>query len=304
MVGNPCRGTAAFVMPHYGDTTRSREYLRIAVESILAQSDPDWHLFVVDDCSPQREDRLAFENLQDDRITVIQNEHREGPGPTRNKGIEEAVRLEAPFVLFLDSDDVASSDRLSLTREVFLSRQDVGVVYTRFAAIDKDGHLLDPALLTPSIKIILDTLSATPPVGPDAWIEMATTYGYCNLTSTTAVRTEVAAAVPFPAEMVSDDLHTWFRYGGYGAAFYCIPASTCGYRIPDPQVGSSCRRRYGEGFYQEKARVDAEGLEQAIEMAVAGGRLAEENVNGIRDAFRRRLAQEMMAEGLVWRTRT
>ena len=297
MIDTPPLNTAAFVMPHFGDTALSREYLMAAIDSVLAQNDPDWHLFVVDDCSPRSEDRLALERVVSDRITFLSNPRRLGPGPSRNLGIQHAVKRQAPFVLFLDSDDLASSDRLSLTRKVFSERADVGVVYSLFETIDKSGRALNPSLLSPSIEVILRSIAQTPPHGPSAWIEMATTFGYCNLTSTTAVRTGIAAAVPFPSELVSDDMHTWLRYGGYGASFYCIPSITCRYRIPEPKQGSSCRRRYGSGFYQEKARVDSHGFEQALEMAVSGSRLAPGDAYALRQAFRKRLALELRAEG-------
>ncbi len=287
-----------FVMPHFGDSPSSCDYLEAAVDSVLRQTEDEWRLIIVDDNTPERKDRTYLAAVaKDTRIQVVSNAQRLGPGPSRNTGIALATRAQAPFVLFLDSDDVASPDRLSETRTVFLQDSSVDIVYSLFEPMDSVGCALDPAVLSPSIQVILDALALSPPTGVSAWIDMATTYGYCNLTSTTSVRTKLAAAVPFPHELVSDDMHTWFRYGGYGGSFYCIPRVTCGYRIPDTSAGSSCRRRFGAGFYREKARVDSAGFELAIGMAVAGQRLSREDVPALRLAFRARLAKEIAEEG-------
>lgn len=288
----------AFIMPHYGDSPSSCDYLEAAVTSVLRQTEHDWRLIIIDDNTQQGKDQSYLADVgQEPRIQVVRNARRLGPGPSRNQGIALASQAHAPFVLFLDSDDIASSDRLAETQKVFFEDRSVDVVYSLFEPIDRAGCALDPAALSPSIQVILQSIASSAPTGTSAWIDMATTYGYCNLTSTTAVRMSLAVAVPFPHELVSDDMHTWFRYGGFGGSFYFLPRVTCGYRIPDTSVGSSCRRRFGAGFYREKARVDSEGFELAITMAVEGRRLSQEGVPKLRLAFRARLAKEMAEEG-------
>ena len=287
-----------FVMPHYGDSAFSCDYLEAAVNSVLRQTDKDWRLIIIDDKTPQDRDQSYLAAVgRDPRIQVVLDAQRLGPGPSRNTGIKLARQANAPFVLFLDSDDVAFHDRLVETRRIFFQDDSVDVIYSLFEPLDGAGCALVPAALSPSIRVILEAIASSPPTGPSAWIDMATTYGYCNLTSTTSVRTALAAAVPFPHEVVSDDMHTWFRYGGFGGSFYCIPRVTCGYRIPDTTVGSSCRRRFGAGFCSEKARVASAGFELAIGMAVEGHRLSPSDVSNLRLAFRARLAKEIAEEG-------
>src|SRR5690606_6066717 len=58
----------SFAIPYY----RGRDYLREAVESVLAQTRPDWELLVVDDCGPEPADDLVA-SYGDSRIRYHRN---------------------------------------------------------------------------------------------------------------------------------------------------------------------------------------------------------------------------------------
>jgi len=71
--------------------------------SVLNQTYSDWELLLVDDCSTDGSFALIQDYAKKDaRIHVFQNAQNSGPGPTRNKAIEEAT---GDCVAFLDSDD-------------------------------------------------------------------------------------------------------------------------------------------------------------------------------------------------------
>lgn len=88
----------SIIVPVY----RTEAWLEKCVRSVLAQTDGDWELILVDDGSPDNAgalcDRLAGE---DARIRVIHQENA-GVSAARNRGLEEA---RGDFVVFLDSDD-------------------------------------------------------------------------------------------------------------------------------------------------------------------------------------------------------
>lgn len=51
-------GTATFVMPHWrNENVLSKRYLDEAICSVKNQTDSNWHLVIVDDCSPCKEAR-------------------------------------------------------------------------------------------------------------------------------------------------------------------------------------------------------------------------------------------------------
>jgi glycosyltransferase involved in cell wall biosynthesis len=82
--------------------------LRRAVESVLAQDEPDFELIIVDDSTDETRNWLA--TLTDPRIKVILPERRRGVSAARNIGIAAA---RAPIIAFLDSDDCYLPQRLS-----------------------------------------------------------------------------------------------------------------------------------------------------------------------------------------------
>lgn len=75
-------------------------YVRRALDSVAAQSFPDFEAIVVDDGSTDGGDRVAA-GYPDSRFRVAGQPNR-GPGAARNRGIAEA---QGDLIAFLDADD-------------------------------------------------------------------------------------------------------------------------------------------------------------------------------------------------------
>ena len=294
---------ATFVMPHWSEGgEQSERHLREAVASVLAQTDPRWRLVIIDDGSPAasiHESMRALQAERPDQIELIFRPEREGPGAARNIGVERAVALDSPFVLFLDADDLAGERRLEVARRIFEQNPLASVVYTSFHVIDERSKPVAENSLTPSIQEILESHRSEPPQGPDAWIEIGTRTGYSNLTSATSVRTDLAHRLPFPCEFVSEDSHTWMRYGAGGDHFVFAAESPTLYRIPLGAQGSSSRSRDGgrSGFYRAKARVDHDGFSRAIELAVEKGKIMRSQAADLMFRFHLKLGETLEKEG-------
>ena len=85
-------------------------YLAAAVDSILAQSMPEFELVIVDDLSNDgTADMLQAYAARDQRIRVICNEENLGPYPSANAGLDAA---RAPLIARMDADDISAPDRL------------------------------------------------------------------------------------------------------------------------------------------------------------------------------------------------
>jgi glycosyltransferase involved in cell wall biosynthesis len=97
------------------------ETLPRAVASVLAQDEPDFELLIVDDASTDATGTW-LSTLSDPRIRTIRLERNAGPSAARNRGLEVA---RAPFVAFLDSDDVYLAKRLSVPLRAFAGEHDV-----------------------------------------------------------------------------------------------------------------------------------------------------------------------------------
>ncbi|WP_075071405.1 glycosyltransferase family A protein [Gemmatimonas phototrophica] len=83
-------------------------YIDRCLTSILGQTGVNFEVLVVDDGSSDNGASLVLEH-RDPRIRLIRQENA-GPGRARNRGAEEA---RAPYLAFLDADDVWHSNFLS-----------------------------------------------------------------------------------------------------------------------------------------------------------------------------------------------
>ncbi len=116
------------VIPIYDRTHE----LRAAIESILTQSYANWELLLVTDGSPPETMAVVDDYRADPLIKVFSYGDSSGTAVRgRNRGIKEA---RGDYVAFLDSDDVAAPDRLTLSvRE--MERQGCDVVYGAWTAL-------------------------------------------------------------------------------------------------------------------------------------------------------------------------
>ncbi|HWD29609.1 MAG TPA: glycosyltransferase family 2 protein [Rhizomicrobium sp.] len=92
--------------------------LEAALRSVLAQSERDFEIVVVDDGSKDDPGGIAAA-LNDPRIRVIHQDNA-GGGAARNTGIREA---RGRFVAFLDSDDLFLPHHLGAMRELLENTQ-------------------------------------------------------------------------------------------------------------------------------------------------------------------------------------
>jgi len=87
------------LLPYWGDF----KLLKLAVESVMAQTEPDWRLLVFDDCYPSDGPAKYFASLTDSRI--VYKRHRKNIGVTANFNV--AVNAaQAPYCVLMGCDDV------------------------------------------------------------------------------------------------------------------------------------------------------------------------------------------------------
>lgn len=295
MLDNPL----AFVMAHRNTLgADDLELLQKCIKHIQEQTDPDWQLYIIDDQSTYQPARTWLRELAAlnwKKIKLIESEICCGPGHARNQGIQLAQDNSNPVVMFIDSDDLVHPERVRVTREHFSRSEEPLVLYSGFLAVNRRGQQIPKAELTPSLVEILDALEIAPE-GLDVWKRIGLETGYLNLTSATSVSTTIAIAHPFPNETISEDSHTWLRYSASGTPFVYEPAIPVQYRTSPGIEGSASRALRGRDFYQDKARVDRDGFDSALELAEKRGTLGATEKQEIRVAFLVRLAQTMWAE--------
>lgn len=94
----------SIITPVYNCAT----FLREAIESVRAQSYPNWEMIIVDDASSDGSLACA-ESFGDPRIRCLRNEVRSGAAVSRNRALREA---QGRWVAFLDADDIWAPHKL------------------------------------------------------------------------------------------------------------------------------------------------------------------------------------------------
>ncbi len=118
-----------------------KKYLASAIESVLKQTFGNFSLLIHDDGSADGSVEIAESFAQEDaRITVIRASHQ---GVERSR--DAAARWgSAPYLGWVDSDDILEPFALELTRKVLVEDESIGMVYTDCIDIDERGVVLGP----------------------------------------------------------------------------------------------------------------------------------------------------------------
>jgi glycosyltransferase involved in cell wall biosynthesis len=121
-------------------TVYNREnYLSLALDSILTQTYPHWHLIVWDDGSTDSSPAIAREYASfDPRIHFIP-----APHTGRANALRAAIAAsDRPYLAWIDSDDLLAPDALAATVAILDSNPQIGMVYTNHAIVDARGKIL------------------------------------------------------------------------------------------------------------------------------------------------------------------
>jgi glycosyltransferase involved in cell wall biosynthesis len=131
--------TVSIVLPTFN---RAR-WLKVAVDSVLAQTFLDWELVIADDGS-DGETKAFLRGLERrPGVRVYWLAHTGNPSLVRNAALREAG---GKYVAFLDSDDVWSHAKLEAQLAALKSAPRCRWSYTACDRIDADGGLLPRAL--------------------------------------------------------------------------------------------------------------------------------------------------------------
>lgn len=113
--------------------------LRMSIDSVIAQTCPEWELIVVNDGSTDDFSAAIAPYCSDNRIRVIQQQNQ-GVSVARNQGIRVA---KEPYLAFLDADDEWAPNHLAVLQEMILREPGAGVYATAFEVQLPDGSKKD-----------------------------------------------------------------------------------------------------------------------------------------------------------------
>ena len=121
-------------------TYNSARFISAAVDSVLTQTEKDWELEIIDDCSKDNT-REVLQPYLDKHPNIHYTRLRKNGGvaAARTAGVN---RAQGEFVAFLDSDDIWQPEKL----DVQLALQEASgadLIYTGARCMDHNGNLLD-----------------------------------------------------------------------------------------------------------------------------------------------------------------
>lgn len=140
----------------------AEKYLSHAISSVLGQTLTDLELVVVDDASTDSTAAIV-QTCDDKRVRYSRIERQAGPSGARN----QALRLaRAPYVAFLDADDVAYQDRFATQLAWMQSHAQTALLGAGYDVIDSNGDVLATEIRpngTASIRLtmLFDNVIAT-----------------------------------------------------------------------------------------------------------------------------------------------
>jgi glycosyltransferase involved in cell wall biosynthesis len=120
------------MMPYYGDVALMQE----AVRSVLAQTDPDWHLTVVDDGSAGGVPEW-FAALGDPRVDYLRNEANLGVSGNFQKCLELATRER---MVMMGCDDLLLPGYVATVRALAAAHPGVGLIQPGVQVVDGAGE--------------------------------------------------------------------------------------------------------------------------------------------------------------------
>lgn len=130
--------TIDVMLPYYGDI----DLMKAAVRSVLAQSNPDWRLIVIDDGYPNPEPQRWFaEDITDARVSYLRNESNLGANGNYRKALEH---VESDWFVMMGADDVMHSNYLNVIARDIAAFSNADVIQPGVRTIDEHGNASDP----------------------------------------------------------------------------------------------------------------------------------------------------------------
>lgn len=202
------------------------EYLREAVDSILAQTLTDLELIAIDDGSTDTSNAILKNYaLADKRIRVICQDNA-GIATALNRGISEA---RGAYIARMDADDICAPDRLARQVKFMNTRPTTGLCGTGWSFIGRrKGSVV--------------------PVTDDAGIRAAQLFRPSIAHPTAMIRRDLITKYDlwYNTELKqAEDYELWLRLSRH-AKMANLPESLLSYRVTDSQATSRCESEVSE----------------------------------------------------------
>lgn len=115
------------------------------INSLLQQTNPNWELIIVDDCSTDN-NVAEIKKIRDTRIKLIQNTYNMGVNCGLNKAFSES---NGKYICFCASDDMLLPDFIENVFRCFDKNPDKGIIYCDLQVINNNNKPIDKIIRNP-----------------------------------------------------------------------------------------------------------------------------------------------------------
>lgn len=239
--------TVEITMPFYGDPA----LFRLAVQSVLDQTDDDWRLLIIDDRYPDPSPGEWAVSLGDPRITYQRNEENLGVSGNFRRCVELA---ESSYVTIMGCDDLLLPHYVQRMHELYRMHPDAAYVQPGVGVIDDAGNRSSP--LPDRVKRhYAPPLDTTVRLSGEA-LATSLTRGNWTYFPSICWRREVLREFGFdPALDVALDLDLQLRIVDAGGVVVADPIETFLYRRHGGSV-SAWKATDGSRFAEERTVLD------------------------------------------------
>ncbi len=200
-------------------------YVSQTIESVLAQTYPNFEIVVVNDGSPDNTSDVLRPYTNSGKIVYIEQQNA-GQAAARNRGLEEA---SGDFIAFLDDDDLWPPEKLAWQTAILREQPDVIGVGGSIELIDASGDTIERIDLNERVLQIQDLFEGCPFWSPG---------------QTLLRRTALCAVGDFDTTVAgADDYDLYMRLVQVGAFLVC-PKLSLRYRVHDGNATNNISRMF------------------------------------------------------------
>lgn len=154
MTDNNTNNTVSIITPVYN----GEKYIAQAIESVLAQTYPDWEMLIIDDGSRDNSAAIARDYCARDSRISLYSQTNAGSAAARNNGIR---RARGRYIALLDADDLWDSTFLA-SQLNFMKEKSALLVCSAYRRIDQDGNTILRDFYPPVTTRYTDLLRSCP----------------------------------------------------------------------------------------------------------------------------------------------
>lgn len=128
----------SILMSNYNNS----KYIKVAIESVIAQTYPYWELIIIDDASKDNSLDIIKPYLNNDKIKLISHKKNMGCGQALKTGMKY---VSNEIIGILDSDDKLHKRALELMAKAYQENPTYEFIYSNYLSCD--SHLKNPRVL-------------------------------------------------------------------------------------------------------------------------------------------------------------